>query len=131
MHMVVHLLAQKSSQNNSIKGELRRHSVLHLKVHLRFYFKKHKKLQKTVKKKMHLTLQLMVHLTMQSRVPLWISLRILYILYRPEQNCWHSEIRFRISRSQVFTAVHRKRLIHEFPKLRAYVSYVPICALRT
>ena len=50
-----------------------------LKVHKRFHFGEH------IKKKMHLTLQLTVYLTMQSRVHLWISLRVLYILYRAKQ----------------------------------------------
>ena len=64
---------------------------------------------------MHLTLQLMVHLTMQSRVRLWVSLRVLYILYRAEQTeLLTFQIRFRSRRSQVFTAVYRKRLIHIF-----------------
>ena len=52
MHMLVYLSDQKNPQNNSIKVELRRHSVLHLK----FHFKKHEKLQKNVKNKIHLTL---------------------------------------------------------------------------
>ena len=86
---------QKSTQNNSVKGELEEHSMWHLKVHLRFNFKKHKKLQK----KMHLTFQLIVHLELQSRVHLWISDLALYVsfIYSAEQtgkqNCWYFRIR--------------------------------------
>ena len=60
---------------------LRRLSILHLKVYLGCHFKKHKKLQKTVIKKMYLTLQLMVHLRIQSRVHLWIYLNLMHSLY--------------------------------------------------
>ena len=42
-------------------------------------------------------------------------MRVLYILYRAEQTeLLTSQIRFRSRRSQVFTAVYRKRLIHIF-----------------
>ena len=55
---------------------------------------------------MHLTLQLMIHLTMQWRVHLWISLCVLYILYRAEETeLLTFQIRFGSRRSQVFTAV--------------------------
>ena len=47
MHMVVRLLVQKNSQNNSIKGELE--EALYVG-NLRFHFKKHEKLQKNVKR---------------------------------------------------------------------------------
>ena len=95
--------------------KLRRHSMSQLKEHLRFHFKKPEKLKNNVKKKMHLRLQLMVHLTMQSRVQLWISLCVLYILYRAEETeLLTFQIRFGSRRSQVFTAVYRKRLIHIF-----------------
>ena len=94
---------------------LRRRSMSHLKVHLRFHFKKHKKLQKKFKKKMHVTLQLMVHSTMQSRIHLWISSRIFYMLYRAEQTellTFSNEIQ-----KQTFTgiiAVYRKSLFISF-----------------
>ena len=66
---------------------LRRLSILHLKVYLGCHFKKHKKLQKTVIKKMYLTLQLWFTwgsnrgYTFES---IWI-LCILYILYTAKQ----------------------------------------------
>ena len=94
---------------------LRRRSMSHLKVHLRFHFKKHKKLQNKFKKKMHVTLQLMVHSTMQSRIHLWISSRIFYMLYRAEQTellTFSNEIQ-----EQTFTgiiAVYRKSLFISF-----------------
>ena len=44
------------------------------------------------------------------------SLHASFISYieQNKQNHWHSQIRFRRRRSQVFTAVYRKRLIHIF-----------------
>ena len=44
------------------------------------------------------------------------SLHSSFISYieQNRQNCWHSQIRFRNRRSQVFTAIYRKRLIHIF-----------------
>ena len=48
MHMVVRLLLQKNSQNNSIKGELE--EALYVGNLLRFHFKKHEKLQKNAKR---------------------------------------------------------------------------------
>ena len=38
---------------------LRRHSISHLRAHLRFSFREHLKMNKNVKKKIHFTLQLM------------------------------------------------------------------------
>ena len=102
---------QKSTQNNSAKGELEEHSMWHLKVHLRFNFKKHKKLQK----KMHWTFQLMVHLELQSRVHLWISDLALYVsfIYSAEQtgkqNCWH--FRIRVHRRVRMPIRGRRRLV--------------------
>ena len=44
------------------------------------------------------------------------SLYTSFISYieQKKQNCWHSQIRFRSRHSQVFTAVYRKKLIHEY-----------------
>ena len=80
MHMVVHLLVQESSQNNSIKCEL--------DFNLRFHFKKHEKLQKCGEKD---AFDIAVDGSLDDAIkgtPLDLkfgSLHIVCILYRAEQ----------------------------------------------
>ena len=70
MHMVVRLLVQKSSKNNSIKAELEEAPYVVPEDAPKISLSAVRKFGKNVKKIMPLTLQLMVHLTLQSRVHL-------------------------------------------------------------
>ena len=112
MHMVVNLLAQMSSDNNLIKGGLEEALWSHLKVHLRFHFKNHKKLQNISRKRCiwryskWFIWQCSQGYTFESRYASFIS-----YIEQNKQNCWHSQIRFRNKRSQVFLVVYRKRLM--------------------
>ena len=41
LRYTLHMLVPKNTENDSIKCELKGHSMLHMKVQLRFHFKKH------------------------------------------------------------------------------------------
>ena len=68
VRIVVWLLVQKSSQNTSIKGELKEALCDSVEGAPNISLSE----AGFVKKKMHLPMHLMVHLTMQSRVHLWV-----------------------------------------------------------
>ena len=74
--IVGHLLAQKSSQNNSIKGELEEQRYVALEGASKISLSEARKIAKNCQEKD--AFDIAVHLTMQSRVHL-------YILYRSEQ----------------------------------------------
>ena len=87
--MVVHMLVQKSAQNDSIK-------VLYLNVHLGFHFKKHEKLQKKCEEKDAFDVAIdgppdgaikgaLLNLKFGSFVS--------FISYIAQNNCWHIQIR--------------------------------------
>ena len=92
--------------------DLKRHSMSHLKVHLRFHFKNHEKLQNISRKRCiwryskWFIWQCSQGYTFESRYASFIS-----YIEQNKQNCWHPQIRFRNKRSQVFTIVYRKRLM--------------------
>ena len=83
--------------------DLKRHSMSHLKVHLRFHFKNHEKLQNISRKSCiwryskWFIWQCSQGYTFESRYASFIS-----YTEQNKQNCWHS---------QVFTVVYRKRLM--------------------
>ena len=59
--------AQECIKRLSKKSNLSEDTMLHLNMHLRFYFREQLKMYKNVKEKMHFMLHLMIHLTVQSK----------------------------------------------------------------
>ena len=83
----------------------------HLKVHVRFHFKKHKKLQKSLEKH---AFDVAVDRSLDDEIKGAPLASFKSYIERNQQNCRHPQIRFRNRRSQVFTAMYRKKLIHEY-----------------